>query len=493
MAGQIPSKPNTFPPADNKIKSSEMNANFDLLYNMFDPSNIGIYNLNIHANADIAATKIKDTAIVRTPSGLATPVTQNIAAATGALGALALQAGAAVPTVNVLQILNSGGTQVAGFDYLGKLLFGTTTTYIYRDGDNLKFRDVNLGAIYTLQDLVSSGVAADAAQATKGIVYLSLDPVSATSPIAVGANDNRVDFMQVKSPVSTTALKVDVMAGIAMIMGVRVEYAGTTDETMTDSATNYVEIDSAGSLSVNQVGFTAGEMPLATVVASGGAVTSITDDRPYTGFFDKAAAFAPAGAWTFADVLDITDPTKWKLNNVAYTGDMAGLNGVAALLDGSDATAKHTHSNLLDSSDTDVSISGTAEVTLYSFSLPADTLGTANGVRVEIPLSAFDVPAGHTVTFRLKYGSTALATLAWTGVADGSGGFITAKVLADGATNAQFGFLTVGVLDQLGGMKSDDGTATEDSTGALNIVVTVQRNNDAAVAVTSIGGTTERM
>ena len=49
--------------------------------------------------------------------------------------------------------------------------------------------------------------------------------------------------------------------------------------TLTDNDTSYVECDAAGAVSANITAFTAGSFPMATVVTSGGDISSVTDDR----------------------------------------------------------------------------------------------------------------------------------------------------------------------------------------------------------------------
>lgn len=51
---------------------------------------------------------------------------------------------------------------------------------------------------------------------------------------------------------------------------------------LTASATNYIESTTAGVVSVNTVGFTAGRIPLYTVVTGASSVTTYTDQRPLT-------------------------------------------------------------------------------------------------------------------------------------------------------------------------------------------------------------------
>lgn len=66
--------------------------------------------------------------------------------------------------------------------------------------------------------------------------------------------------------------------------------------TLTASATNYVETTRAGVVSKNTTGFTAGSVPLYSVVTGASTVTSYTDYRlqsvPYTGRMAKAMSDA---------------------------------------------------------------------------------------------------------------------------------------------------------------------------------------------------------
>lgn len=55
--------------------------------------------------------------------------------------------------------------------------------------------------------------------------------------------------------------------------------AGTV--TLIDAATNYVEVDSAGVVSVNTTGFNSGSIPLFEVVTTSGTISSVTDNRSW--------------------------------------------------------------------------------------------------------------------------------------------------------------------------------------------------------------------
>lgn len=53
--------------------------------------------------------------------------------------------------------------------------------------------------------------------------------------------------------------------------------AGTV--TLTDDATNYVEVATDGTVSSNTTSYTSGQIPLFTVVVASGAITEVQDDR----------------------------------------------------------------------------------------------------------------------------------------------------------------------------------------------------------------------
>lgn len=137
------------------------------------------------------------------------------------------------------------------------------------------------------------------------------------------------------------------------------------------------------------------------------------------------------------------------------------------------------------------SANSSSEQTLYQVSLPANTLGTGNAVKMTLFVD--DVVADSANTdpiLRFKYGSTTLMTITLdlsTGITTGSKGVIEFLLFANGSTSAQNGFATVNLssgavdLATVAGSDADkraqayaSGAATEDSTGALNIAVTLQ-------------------
>lgn len=79
---------------------------------------------------------------------------------------------------------------------------------------------------------------------------------------------------------TTSALTWGYYGGRMLADGVLTTIANGT-VTLTDATTNYVEATRAGAVSKNTTGFTAGSIPLYTIVTSGGAVSSYTDERAW--------------------------------------------------------------------------------------------------------------------------------------------------------------------------------------------------------------------
>lgn len=84
------------------------------------------------------------------------------------------------------------------------------------------------------------------------------------------------DRGRVRTAISGTPLRIDIAAFSWRVGATSGQYAGGTDITVVDTATNYVEIDSTGTIVINQVGWTATNGRLATVTCAGGVVTAIS-------------------------------------------------------------------------------------------------------------------------------------------------------------------------------------------------------------------------
>lgn len=143
-----------------------------------------------------------------------------------------------------------------------------------------------------------------------------------------------------------------------------------------------------------------------------------------------------------------------------------------------------------------------AEETLYTISVPGDYLDTDNAIRFDIPVSDLQMNGGGalTTTLRLKYGATTITTITLstaTATLGAMDGYIKGYIAATGATNSQKGYMEINTTradaenfsaNYYSVRAVNNGTATEDSTGALNLVVTVQFSvANGANAITTEG------
>ena len=133
--------------------------------------------------------------------------------------------------------------------------------------------------------------------------------------------------------------------------------------------------------------------------------------------------------------------------------------------------------------------SSSSEVTIFSETVPADFLSTNNGVRYQIFVTNLTTANGTTddPTFRLKYGSTTLCTVALqnsTTTNTALKGIIEGVLTANASASAQVGFMKVALSvdnndlsvhnDEKSVHMVDNGTATETSSGALALIATIQ-------------------
>ena len=146
-------------------------------------------------------------------------------------------------------------------------------------------------------------------------------------------------------------------------------------------------------------------------------------------------------------------------------------------------------------SDTDLFGAVTTEETLATYLVPANALSTNRAVRLTIKVSDLTILSGAgSFTLRLKYGSTTLSTVVFPVPASNATmkGTIEATLIAKASASIQRSFLDVNLsTDELtaiaigsGAAKyvraTSTGSATEDSTGALNLVLTGQFSGASA-------------
>ena len=126
-----------------------------------------------------------------------------------------------------------------------------------------------------------------------------------------------------------------------------------------------------------------------------------------------------------------------------------------------------------------------AETTVYQESILGGTLGSNNVLRLEIPFKYRQRNGLEKhLTVRLKYGATTVATaLEFRGGDRTYYGVLRFSLKGDGETDSQFGLISgFGSVADVPWANADhhrlslgdDGAAAEDSTGALNLTITVQ-------------------
>lgn len=159
------------------------------------------------------------------------------------------------------------------------------------------------------------------------------------------------------------------------------------------------------------------------------------------------------------------------------TSNYVQSSEVSTLIDGEAVTKVN-----VTTTNATVSSTGT-ETTFYTVSIPGGTLGTNDGIKGQFRVTISSSSTTNK-TINMKYGSTTLtaAAFAKSGTSASTiNGLIDFYLLGAGSTAAQEATLTLHSNDYV--ERSSDqnqiniGTATEDSTGALNLVFTITQNS----------------
>jgi len=135
-------------------------------------------------------------------------------------------------------------------------------------------------------------------------------------------------------------------------------------------------------------------------------------------------------------------------------------------------------------------VSSTTEADLFTFSVPANLLGTNRIIRARVMGRMHNQSGGaYNLTFRLKYGATILDTRVRSVLGDieDTGIIIDLWICNNGATNSQKGgFGAVEGTDNNTNFWSGYGTSAEDSTGALTFKITAQLSvNHASASISN--------
>jgi len=180
-------------------------------------------------------------------------------------------------------------------------------------------------------------------------------------------------------------------------------------------------------------------------------------------------------------------------------GDIRAGQIIAVIYDGTNfqiLSGLPSQSRLLTQFTTDVFIqSTTTETTVVSVSVPAGTLGTAGVIRGKFKIKNYEINNTNTMTLRLKYGATTVATLQITSAYNPSTdlqGEVEFELYASGATNTKEGSIILKAMHK-GGQNNyitdtavfsswgfDLGTSAEDSTAAKTLAFTAQFSNSSA-------------
>lgn len=230
-------------------------------------------------------------------------------------------------------------------------------------------------------------------------------------------------------------------------------------------------------------------------VALGGSANAFTAsvDSQFTAYaagnsFLCKANFTVTGSAT-ANFNSIGAKTIKKPNgDTLNAGDI--VNGQMFWLeyDGTDLimTTPKRHGDRIGSFTTDVTLTAsTTETTLFTLTVPGNALGSTGCVSGKIYLSSVGVNNGASLTLRLKYGGTTIATASATSNGTTSmAGEITFDVINASATNSQEGSIFMkasasdiyngGSVGLAKGFIMASGTAAVDSTSDQTLAVTAQ-------------------
>lgn len=177
--------------------------------------------------------------------------------------------------------------------------------------------------------------------------------------------------------------------------------------------------------------------------------------------------------------------------------DTDGTNGYWTL--GSGLTYTHATHTLSAVASTKISISTASTTvgsgsttTVYTVAIAGGTLGTNNGIKFTIALSAITVDSSNTVTVNVIYGGSTISAVTLNGQGDALGttdGILTGMIVGNGATNAQKGVASIVTTFNQGGtpidataINTDYDSAAVDSTVSQNLEIQIVNSGGSSSA-----------
>lgn len=154
--------------------------------------------------------------------------------------------------------------------------------------------------------------------------------------------------------------------------------------------------------------------------------------------------------------------------------------------------------------DVSINVANTNENTLFSTSLPGNSLGTGGGIKIRMHISGLSTDNGSpsTITFRIKFGSMTLAFPAITPASSAvttDSGFIEAIISNNAATNVQYGSALLykeRIASTNAGtayIRQVSGTGAVDTTSSVTISLTTQWSGTTGNTGTIAGITVEKI